>query len=665
MLKELKEKFLPEKWPSLRQCRRLFDVLDEKEKSTFQIAGTVFLVSLVVLGFFIYYQKTTPVPTFGGRYAEGMIGQPQLLNPIYSSANDIDRDISSILFSGILKHDLSGNIIPELAERVSSDGNVFKITLKEGLRWSDGEKLMADDVVFTVETIQNSKTRSPLFPEWIGIKVEKVSDLEIRFYLEQESPIFPNRLFLQLIPKHIWESVSPERFPLSKHNLKPIGSGPYRIKSVTENRLREVESITLETNPYYHGEKPKIEEISFVFFNTEENLISASRRKEIQGFAIISPKDYERIAKATNFTDYSFRIPRVFGLFFNLEGELDLIKDREFREALNYGTDKESLLEKILSSRGQTVTSPFLAEIYNFDFSETHQFDIQKANEMLDNMGLVKNEYGIRENLLREERTFEFTKDLNTGSQGEEVRQLQKCLAENEFYQADEITGFYGDETKSAVINFQEEFSDQILDPWGFSKGTGMVAKSTRAKLNELCSFTPGITAEIVLDISTVDQPLMLETAEEIKIQWEKLGIRVNISLFEISSLESNVIKPRNYEILLFGKAFDAIPDYFPFWHSSQKNEYGFNLSMYSNKKADQLLTETRTETDKEVREKILKELHDILVQDIPSILLFNPDYIVFFSERIKGISPGVIFNPSQRFYNIENWYIKTKRVKK
>jgi ABC-type transport system substrate-binding protein len=663
-LKKKLQAFLPEKSPSLGQIKQISKVLDKKERAVFQISLTFLVVSLTILVFSLYYQKTESVPAFGGKYSEGIIGYPQLLNPIYSSANDVDRDITQILFSGIVKQDSLGEIVPGLAQEISAQGKVFEVTLKENLRWSDGEELTSDDIVFTVETIQNPKARSPLRPDWIGVKVEKVSDLTVRFHLEQPSAIFPNRLFLQLIPRHIWKEVSLENLPLSGHNLNPVGSGPYRIKSVKKNHWEKIESLTLEINPFYYGNRPNIEEISFFFFDDISNLLFASKRNTIHGFAVINPKDYQEIIKETRFIENVFQMPRVFSLFFNLESEKALLKDKEFRQALSFAIDKEEILREVLNSRGQIINSLTLLEIYQPDFEETHEFNLEKSNDILDNLGLKLNENNFREKLLQEEKTFEFKKDLNTSSQGEEVRELQRCLIENEFYQG-EITGFYGAETKEAVVLFQEKYREEILDPSGFSKGTGMVAKSTRAKLNELCQFVPKMTSEISLTITTVNQPLMSLTAQKIKEQWSKLGINVEVSLLEISSLENEAIKPRNYEILLFGKAFDSTPDYFPFWHSSQKTEYGFNLSMYSNEKVDQELEDYRKEIDPEKRMEKAFWFNNFLSDDLPAIFLFNPDFILFTSKKIKGVEKGLVFNPSQRFRNIENWYIKTKRVKK
>jgi peptide/nickel transport system substrate-binding protein len=105
------------------------------------------------------------------------------------------------------------------------------------------------------------------------------------------------------------------------------------------------------------------------------------------------------------------------------------------------------------------------------------------------------------------------------------------------------------------------------------------------------------------------------------------------------------------------------IPDPFPFWHSSQKKDPGLNLGLYENKKVDKLLEENRQNLDKEKRAELLKEFQEILIEEAPAVFLYNPDYLYFVSKEIKGIKPGIITTPSQRFSNIEQWYIKTKRA--
>ncbi len=652
------------KVPPIKKWRFLPRVLGRKERFVFFAAFSIFIISLAVCSVSFFLSGTERVPAFGGSYSEGMVGYPRFLNPIYSSTSDVDRDIVSLLFSGLMYYDFNRGFVPNLIEDVSDEDGMLRLRLRDGLRWSDGERMTAKDVVFTIKVLQDPEYRSPLRPDWIGIEVEEISELEIGFRLEQPSVAFINKLSLKIIPKHIWEDIPPQNFALSRYNLDPVGSGPYRIKSSTEDRGGNTVSLVLEPNPYYHGKSPYIEEISILFFGSEEDVLAAGRRGEIDGFSTIAPRDYRATVARTGFKAYRLQIPRYFALFFNLENEEI---DRDIRAALNLAIDKEAIIESVLAGRGERVDSPVLPKLYRLDIDDRSEFDPETAVDILESAGLTLNEAGFRSRITREGMTFSFRDDLTAGSQGDEVRTLQKCLLflteeHPALFPDGNVTGFYGQDTREAVIRFQEIYREDVLDPSGFSRGTGMVGESTRDKLNEVCSEIPEESIEPVFVITTIDQPLMIQTAEKVKEQWEKLGVRVEIDVRDRATLERDVIKPRNYDILLFGKAFEAIPDLFPFWHSSQRSEFGLNLSMYGNDDVDSLIERSRIEADREERATLLEEINGLILDEIPAVFLYNPDYLYFVSPKVSGVKPGRIINPSDRFRGVEDWYIRTKR---
>lgn len=644
----------------ISKLRSLPRVLNGKEKIVFIASCALFIVSSIVLLTSLYLSRTDQVPTFGGSYTEGMVGYPRFLNPIYSPMSDVDRDTTFLLFSSLIDYDFSKGSTSNLVDEILEDGETFRLRLKDDLKWSDGERITSDDLIFTIKTIQDPEYRSPLRPDWVGVDVEKLSDLEVIFKLEQRSAVFENKLSLKIIPSHIWKDISPQNFPFSGYNIVPIGSGPYRVKDVIEDQKGNVSSLLLEPNPFYHGKKPYIEDFSIIFYEDESQVLTAAGNGIIDGFAKITPKDYQEVFSKTNFKIYRYRLPRYFALFFNLEREAI---NKEIREALEMAIDKDVLVESVLAGRGERVDSAILPKIYGFNSDRVSEYNPSRANEILNSNGLNLNG-DLRSTVVRDKETLSFEKDLNTGDQGDKVRDLQKCLiylseSDSEIFPDGGVTGFYGQDTRDAVIRFQEKYREEILDPNGFKQGTGMVSKSTRAKLNEVCSEIPEIRVEPVLRITTIDQSLMSQTADLIKTFWENIGIKTEIETYDRVSLERDVIKPRDYDILLFGKAFEAIPDLFPFWHSSQKSEFGLNLTMYQNDEVDKLTEESRISFD----ESLLERIDELIVDDLPAIFLYNPDYLYFISPRISGINSGRIINPSNRFLGVENWYVKTKRL--
>ena len=665
---------LPKKWPSKSQWGQFFKALTKKEKIIFFVFLFLFLSSFLFLTMNFYFQNTEIKPAEGGIYIEGAVGSPRWINPLYAPSNDVDRDLTELIFSGLLKYDLNGKIIPDLARgyEILENGKIYEFYLKENLFWSDGKPLTADDVIFTIKSIQDPNVKSPLRGSWLGVKVEKISDFEILFELKNESSVFLENGTIKIIPKHIWENISPQNFPLALYNLKPIGSGPYQFKNLFQDKEGKITSLILVRNPYYFGKPQYLNEISFRFFDTENELIESYKKGEIKGFTLTSlpsqifrGKTWEGL---TNLPDsgnlYSITLPRYFAIFFN-SGNSKVLSEKEVREALNYGTNEREIIDKVLGGYGKSVDSPILPDIYDFNPpSKIYEFNQEKAIEILEKAGFMLNETGIREKIVKKAIPFQFKSNLTFGSRGKEVEELQKCLSKDkEIYPEGLISGYFGKATKEAVIRFQEKYKEDILKPYELEKGNGEVRGKTREKLNEICFEKPEEKVLLKFSLAIPNQPQLIEVANLLKKQWQALGVELEIKTFEIQSLTEEVIRQRNYSSLLFGEVLGSLPDLFPFWHSSQKKDPGLNLAMYENKDCDKLLEEARKSLNETERKEKLEKFQDILIEDAPAVFLYSPDYLYFVSKEIKGIKAKTIIDPSKRFSGIEDWYVKTKRA--
>jgi peptide/nickel transport system substrate-binding protein len=170
-------------------------------------------------------------------------------------------------------------------------------------------------------------------------------------------------------------------------------------------------------------------------------------------------------------------------------------------------------------------------------------------------------------------------------------------------------------------------------------------------------------TKKLEFSIATADTPDLKETAEIIKAQWEAIGAKVNVKIFEYGDLYQNIISTRKYDALLFGEFVGKDLDLYAFWHSSQRTAPGLNVAMYVNSRTDKLLEDARVTFDEKERTKLYSQFDEIIERDVPAIFLYSPEFMYIVPEKVGGIDLKDITTISDRFYNIEKWYVETEDV--
>lgn len=147
--------------------------------------------------------------------------------------------------------------------------------------------------------------------------------------------------------------------------------------------------------------------------------------------------------------------------------------------------------------------------------------------------------------------------------------------------------------------------------------------------------------------------------------KWEEIGLKIEVFYKNSSELINTVIPDRDYDILIYGLDYGYDPDPYPFWHSTQAGNAGFNLSNFSNIDADVLLEDARKIADKSKRDEIYEQFHNIVNEEAPAIILSQDQWTFGVSSKFQGINTSYSITPEDRFINIYKWYLKTKRVNK
>jgi peptide/nickel transport system substrate-binding protein len=323
--------------------KKIFGAFTKQERITFLCAAAGAVVSFIVVMGIVIAQITTAVPAAGGEYTEGVVGQPEYINPVIASS-ETDLGIVKLVYQNL--SDISDSIT------ASPDLKTWTVHLKDNLHWQDGAQLTADDVVFTVMSIQNPDTESPSYQAWQGVTVSRSSELEVQFTLAAPYAFFGNNLQnLYILPKHIFADAAPANWRLSDYNLEPVGSGPYKFASYNKDSDGFISSYDLTAWDGTSNAHPLIQNFDFKFFNSENALVKSFNAGTVDGFGSASPEDLALIERPYNI--FSWRTAGYYAVFYNQSTNIAL-QDPAVREALSAAVDRDDLIDQVFGNDTST-----------------------------------------------------------------------------------------------------------------------------------------------------------------------------------------------------------------------------------------------------------------------------------------------------------------------
>jgi peptide/nickel transport system substrate-binding protein len=525
-----------------RRLARLPIYLSKLEKIIILILLGVVLISTTLQIYDKFFAKKETIAIYGGIYTEGELGEIRSFLPILKQ-NDVEKDISKLIFSSLIKFNQKREIIGDLAEKweISQDGKTYTFYLREA-KWHDGERITADDVIYTFGLIQNEETKSPFFESLSGVEIKKIDDKTVSLNLKTPLVPFLSQLTIPILPKHRLSDIPPAQLLTSQFAKNPIGSGPFKLKKIEKNQ--KVTSVILETNRDYYLKRPYLDKFIFKIYQTQEEVELAFSKNQVLGL-------FGRNGK--NGHDFQIVLPQYKAIFFNLNSTA---LDKDFRIALALSVNKDEILNNIQDAR--RIDFPILPDFLGGKEAEKWDFNLDSA---------------------------------------------KKYLAKSKTHPT-EIT--------------------LLTSPSGDNQ-----------KITEILNK-----------------------------QWEALGIKLNVEILTNTSFQQ-AINNREYDLLLIGVDQKADPDPYAFWHSSQSKNSGLNFSSLQNKEIDKLLEKARQTLDENLRKQNYERFVDIIQSEVPAIFLYQPIYHYRVNDIIKGIENLQGVTNSDRFWNVENWYMRTKKVKK
>lgn len=573
------------KW--LERAEDVLRAFTPGERFLLYILSAIFGLSALLLVAGVNTLATVAVPTAGGTLVEGEVGSARFLNPLLTLSGP-DEDITALVYSGLMRKMADGSLVPDLAENysISNDGRIYTFTLRSNALFHDGAPVTSADVVYTMQQAQNPSINSARRADWTGVAVSAPDERTVVFTLPRAYAPFIQNTTLGILPKHVWEKVSAEEFPFSPLNTHPVGSGPFKIKSVTTDETGAASRYDLAPFKKYTLGISYLKRISFVFFPNTDALVKALNDGEVDAVAGLSPEDMSKVTR-NDISVAQVALPRVFGVFFN-QSHNTVLTERAVRAALNAAVDKQQITQAILAGRGSALEGPIPP-------------------------GLLDDRSSAAPQPLA---------DITVAATSTQEARIQNA--------------------KAILEKGGWTFDTNANPPIGGWK-----------KADKTLSFT----------MATADQPELVATAKAILADWEALGVQIALHVYPISELNTNIIRPRNYDALLFGEVVGPELDLYAFWHSSQRNDPGLNLAMYANPQTDALLSQARATNNENARNALYKQFEALLIADVPAIFLYAPDFLYIVPNDLRGIELGALRNGAERFENAYHWYMDTENV--
>ncbi|HZJ23605.1 MAG TPA: ABC transporter substrate-binding protein [Anaerolineales bacterium] len=373
----------------------------------------LFLVLIIVLALVISACGAIPAQSGPVVVRVGWAGSPDTLNPGTAVLSEA-YTVFALVYDTIYEYQLDGTYKLDAAESadVSDDGLTWTFKIRDGINFHDGQPMTANDVAFSVNLYKNNPDYIYLNAYTVNFDtVEATDDSTVVITLTDAVPNMDYLLsYLYIVPEHIWGDNAEPPASVEFENLEMIGTGPFKVAEYTQN-----EFIRLAANKEHFGNPPKVDEVIFQTFESDDVLVQSLKSGQVDMITEMPATAVESLQGDANIkvvTGAPFA-PAVSDIIFNQAtpencptdaGGLctghPALRDRNVRLALAHATDKQKLIDVVLlgfGSPGLTLIPDGLGHWYN-DTIQDYEFDVAKANSILDEAGYADTDGdGVRE----------------------------------------------------------------------------------------------------------------------------------------------------------------------------------------------------------------------------------------------------------------------------
>lgn len=323
---------------------------------------------------------------------EGIVGRATSVNPL-EPRNAADLDLISLVFSGLTRSFPDGSVGPDLAESwtISRDGKVYTFTLRAGAVWQDGQPVTADDVVFTVLTIQDADYQGPLRASWRSVKVEKVDLRTVRFTLAEPLGAFLQASTLPILPAHLLIGTPVASLVDAVFNREPVGSGPYRLVRLDFDEAELVlagspHGSAEALDPASPGSGPggPIRRLLIRFYADTAGLAEAYRSGAVDTAAGLLPGQVRELTALPDTSVIHYPSTTVTLIVPNVRSGHGVFANVYVRRGLLRSLDREGMIDGLFDGAAERADSPISPASWAYDAKKAMVYTFDRAAAVKD-----------------------------------------------------------------------------------------------------------------------------------------------------------------------------------------------------------------------------------------------------------------------------------------
>ena len=345
----------------------------------------VLILSIVQIAWYAdAYQETTFVN--GGEYSEATLGKVNSMNPLYASTNS-EKALARLLFANLMSPDTTGHMKGELAKqvkRIDDDSSKWRLTLRDNIYWSDGEPITADDLIYTIDLLNDKRAKTTIAVDFTSIKIEKIDDKTVEFTLPSPYNDFTDSLEFPLVPKHILSENDPALVYEAKFSKEPVGSGVFVFNAMQTSSLSNnaMQAIYLRRNDKYFLGGTRLDSFTLKTYDKIADIKQAFENEDVSATAELDDNmtfSRQSVAKRESLLNAG-----VYAFLNNKSS--NGLSDKKVRQAIQQGVDMATVRGDEYAKR--ELDYPILdVQLEGLSFPELRKYDLEAAKKLITDAG--------------------------------------------------------------------------------------------------------------------------------------------------------------------------------------------------------------------------------------------------------------------------------------